>query len=157
MVNIRPALPADYPKIGELYDQIGSLHCLHLPHIFRDAGKTIFPYPALSAFLETGEGTIFAAETDGEIVGFVAIIVRNAPDLPILQPRRMGVIDSVGVAPQAREQGIGRALMEKAHAWAKTQGATSVELNVYEFNQAARHLYETMGYITINRKMGLKL
>ena len=43
------------------------------------------------------------------------------------------------------------------HAWAIEKGASSVELNVYEFNQEAIALYRAMAYETLRRQMGKKL
>jgi hypothetical protein len=40
-----------------------------------------------------------------------------------------------------------------AQAWAIAKGATSVELNVFEFNQKAIAFYEGLGYQTLSRKM----
>ena len=43
--------------------------------------------------------------------------------------------------------------MEKMQAWAIAKGATSIELNVYEFNEAAISFYESLGYQALSRKM----
>jgi GNAT superfamily N-acetyltransferase len=52
----------------------------------------------------------------------------------------------VYVAPAHRRQGIGRALMEYAHTWAKTQGYTQIGLQVFTHNQPAIDLYQQLGY-----------
>jgi ribosomal protein S18 acetylase RimI-like enzyme len=43
--------------------------------------------------------------------------------------------------------------MEKMQEWTITKGATSIELNVYEFNETAISFYERLGYRTFSRKM----
>ncbi len=53
--------------------------------------------------------------------------------------------------------GIGRRLMDEAQAWASARGATSIELNVYEFNEDAIAFYERLGYRTLSRKMSKEL
>ncbi len=50
------------------------------------------------------------------------------------------------VAPQHRRQGIGRALMQQAEAWAKSRGDRQIGLQVFHSNQMALRLYETLGY-----------
>jgi GNAT superfamily N-acetyltransferase len=52
----------------------------------------------------------------------------------------------VYVEPPYRRQGIGRALMEYAHTWAKTQGYTQIGLQVFTNNQPAIDLYQQLGY-----------
>jgi ribosomal protein S18 acetylase RimI-like enzyme len=63
------------------------------------------------------------------------------------------VVDSVYVHPQFRMQGLGEMLMLTGEEWALENGADSLELNVYDFNTAARGLYEKLGYQTLSRKM----
>ncbi len=47
--------------------------------------------------------------------------------------------------------------MEKMQEWAIAKGATSIELNVYEFNETAISFYEGLGYQTLSRKMSKEL
>lgn len=50
------------------------------------------------------------------------------------------------VDPAHRRQGIGRALMQYAEAWAKDRGYTQVGLQVFTDNQPAIDLYQKLGY-----------
>jgi GNAT superfamily N-acetyltransferase len=52
-----------------------------------------------------------------------------------------------------RSRGYGRAAMELAEAEARLQGATELGLNVFGHNQAARQLYESMGYAATSIRM----
>jgi GNAT superfamily N-acetyltransferase len=52
----------------------------------------------------------------------------------------------VYVEPTYRRQGIGKALMEYAHSWAKAQGYTQISLQVFTNNQHAIDLYQQLGY-----------
>jgi ribosomal protein S18 acetylase RimI-like enzyme len=47
--------------------------------------------------------------------------------------------------------------MDKMQEWAIARGATSLELNVYEFNETAISFYERLGYQTLSRKMSKEL
>ena len=47
--------------------------------------------------------------------------------------------------------------MDKMQEWATTKGATSIELNVYEFNKTAISFYERLGYQTLSRKMSKEI
>jgi len=37
---------------------------------------------------------VFVAELDEDVVGFVHVILRDAPDIPVLVPRRFAIVDS---------------------------------------------------------------
>ncbi len=52
----------------------------------------------------------------------------------------------VYVDPVYRRQGIGKALMQHAEAWAKDRGYTQMGLQVFTANQSAIELYQQLGY-----------
>jgi ribosomal protein S18 acetylase RimI-like enzyme len=96
---------------------------------------------------------LLVAEREGRLIGMILLRVREAPDVPILVPRRYAAVEDVAVRKECRRSGVGRALMEEAHQWARAQGLRQVELNVWEFNQEAINFYEKLGYRTASRKM----
>jgi ribosomal protein S18 acetylase RimI-like enzyme len=55
-------------------------------------------------------------------------------------------VDALAVAPDARRQGVARALLADAEEIARAQGATGVSLDTGLENAPARRLYETSGY-----------
>ena len=57
-------------------------------------------------------------------------------------------VTSVDVAPAARRQGVGSAVMRSLLAWARDQGATASYLQVRAGNAAALRLYAALGYST---------
>lgn len=50
------------------------------------------------------------------------------------------------VAPEARGQGLGRALLEEVEGWIASCGGREVQLSVTERAEAAAHLYARAGY-----------
>ena len=62
-----------------------------------------------------------------------------------LRPRVFGVY-SVWVAPAARRQGVGRALLDAVEEWVQAAGGSSLELTVMEDGLAAQGLYSGQGY-----------
>ena len=50
------------------------------------------------------------------------------------------------VAQTHRRLGVGRALLEAAGAWARSQGVTKLELHVFPHNEGAIALYDRFGF-----------
>ncbi len=55
-------------------------------------------------------------------------------------------VHDIAVLPEARGQGVGRALLRAAEAFARQQGCCKLTLEVLEGNRAAQGLYASEGY-----------
>jgi GNAT superfamily N-acetyltransferase len=60
-------------------------------------------------------------------------------------------VDVLYVRPAARGQGIGRALLREVSSRAAAAGIEILELEVLESNDAARRLYDRLGFSTVER------
>ncbi len=66
------------------------------------------------------------------------------------------LIDGLAVAPSARGQGVGTALLHAIFAEARRQGYAEVRLEVAGSNHRARALYERIGFVPVTQvDMGL--
>jgi ribosomal protein S18 acetylase RimI-like enzyme len=63
----------------------------------------------------------------------------------------------VEVDPAHRRRGHARQALDLAHAVARSEGATSIGLNVFGYNTGARDLYEQLGYQVASVQMRLPL
>lgn len=61
---------------------------------------------------------------------------------------------TIGVIPDRRRRGIGRALVEAASAAAQAAGARCLYLEVGEDNQAARRLYQSLAFVEAGYRRG---
>lgn len=156
-IVVRPATIRDYPEMCTIIQGVDELHRQHLPNIFQKPAGPCRQRDYIQSLLADETTGLFVAQAQAEIVGFVHVLVRDAPAIPILVPRRYALVDSLVVQSAFRRQGIGRALMDQAERWAQEQGAQDIELNVYEFNQEAIDFYRQMEYETISRKMSKAL
>lgn len=86
-------------------------------------------------------GITFGAFGGETLVGIVQLGLSTRP-----KSRHRGQIYAVYVAPEARGQGAGRALMEAALAEARARGLEQVALGVTVGNDAARALYVSLGF-----------
>ena len=124
-MNIRPYQPADWPAVRRIYD-------LSKPDEMRGSGvnpAAILPLeqdPGMMALFDACE--ILVAEIDGQVAGFTGT-----------QDDR---IDWLFVHPARRRQGVGERLLR--HILTRRPGP--VRLHVASTNQAARRLYERLGF-----------
>lgn len=100
---------------------------------------------------------LFVAEAGDELVGTVTARLMRPPDFPSLVPHSYASVDTLVVLPNWRHHGIATALMGACEARARAWGATRIELVVYEFNEAARRLYDGLGYETLSRRLTRQL
>ena len=152
-VNIRKASAEDYNSLCILFDEVDSLLRNNLPHIFKKTDGPVREREYYFGLISDENVGLFVVELDGSIVGFVHAIIKEAPDIPIFIPRQYVVIDNILVKSEFQNHGIGKLLMDKIQEWSITKGATSIELNVYEFNSSAISFYKKCGYITVSRRM----
>jgi ribosomal protein S18 acetylase RimI-like enzyme len=138
-------------------EQVDALHRENLPHLFQKPAGPVRDREYIVSLIDDEHVGLFVAETSAGLVGFVHVMVRETPPIPLFVPRRFAIVDNLGVDPEFRQSGVGRALMARAQTWARRKGAASVELNVYEFNQPAIMFYEKLGYKSAARRMSLPL
>jgi ribosomal protein S18 acetylase RimI-like enzyme len=152
-IVIRAAVEGDYEALSGLYRQADRLHAEHLPDVFKVPGEHPRSRDVLLGAIASETAALLVAEHAGEVVGFVRLMERGTPDVPFFVARRYAQIEEIVVAEAFRRRGVGRLLMEQAHQWARGRGLQSVELTVWEFNEGAIALYESLGYGTLMRRM----
>ncbi|MEN0054811.1 MAG: GNAT family N-acetyltransferase [Mucilaginibacter sp.] len=93
--------------------------------------------------LENNESVIFAAFKDGKVVGFTQLY----PLISSVRAVKNWLLNDLFVHTSYRKQGIGEALLKAASAFAKTHGATYLQLETAVDNYAAQSLYEATGFV----------
>lgn len=128
----------------------GAGHIGQLAPLF-DAYRVFYEQPSdlagarayLLERLAAEESTVFMAVDDsGAGLGFVQLY----PTFSSVSMRAVWVLYDLYVRPEARRQGIGRALMERAHQHARETGAGSISLATAVDNLPGQALYESLGY-----------
>lgn len=121
MMQIRKMEPEDVAQVAKIEAETFSI-----------------PWSAKS-FLETLDrmDTIYlVAEEDGKILGYCGL----------WQSFEEGEIPNVAVAKEVRNQGLGRKLLEALFSYGEDVGIEGFTLEVRESNQAALHLYKSLGF-----------
>ncbi len=154
---IREATADDYDTLCELLDEVDALHRDNLPHLFQKPTGPVREQEYYLSLIADENIGLFVAEVNKRAVGFVHVVLRDAPAIPILVSRRYAIVDDIGVKSDFRRGGIGRMLMDKAQEWAAAKGASAIELNVHEFNQGAISFYRRLGFDIVSRRMSKSL
>lgn len=92
--------------------------------------------------LERNESVVFLALDEPQPLGFTQLY----PSFSSTRLARWWILNDLYVAPEARGQGVGEALLKAAVAFARTDGAAGLQLETAHSNQAAQRLYHRCGW-----------
>jgi ribosomal protein S18 acetylase RimI-like enzyme len=98
---------------------------------------------------ESGEAVTYVADRDGALIGMA--VGAPAPD----HPEAAGLF-GMWVAPEARGQGIGGALVDAVAGWARSVGYELIGLGVTTSNAAAIAFYERKGFVDLGDRLPLR-
>lgn len=144
--TVREGTGADYEQARDLFNGLIEMHAQALPHIFHRPDDSFYPESKHADYIAADDKAVFVAERDGRVVGAVCIRIEHMPRSAALQAREYAYLERVAVADESRRQGVGQALIERAHQWARDRGVDMVELHVKGFNEKAIGLYRKLGY-----------
>lgn len=149
MIAIRRLLPADASAFHAL--RLAGLQ--ETPAAFGSSWEEErdLPLATLEGRLaERADTGVFGAFDGERLVGLVALGRESMRKL-----QHKGMIWGMYVAPEARGQGVGRALMDQALALARSVAALrQVNLCVNAANGPALRLYESLGFVAYGHERG---
>ena len=96
----------------------------------------------ISERIQNKESTIFVADDNGEIKGFVQMY----PSFCSVDAIKIYILYDLYVDARGRNSGIGAMLMNKAREHAIEQGASRIDLMTAFSNKPGQHLYVKLGY-----------
>jgi diamine N-acetyltransferase len=146
----------DYKNINEIVKEGQDEHAEALPTIFAKV-DVVMPIDYYQQLLNDKNSEVLVAKLNGQIVGFAVLEIKEAPQFASLVSRKYAYISDFGVKKAFQNNGIGKQLFFACVEWAKEKGASSLELNVWEFNQKAISFYEQLGMKPMSRKMAIDL
>ena len=85
-------------------------------------------------------GVQFVAEKDGELHGFATVYL----SYDTVAARRVAVMNDLFVAPDDRNEGLGRALMRECHGFARANGCAVLSWITAQDNARAQALYDKL-------------
>lgn len=110
--SIREANREDHKALNELFDEGDRFHREALPYLFQAPDGPARSEEFLSRVVSSDDSLVLIAEHEGLAVGLISLLVKEAPPIPILKPRRYAVVENLYVKEAARRVGIGAALIE---------------------------------------------
>ena len=145
MTALRRASPEDAATLARLNAHVQGWHAAHYPEVFHAAPDEdgLITYfadrladPACTAFL-TGDPAL----------GY-ALCTLQTREASVFSPaiRRL-MIDHVAVAPEARRQGHGRALLCAARDLGRALGVDEILLDTWEANHEAHAFFRAEGFL----------
>ena len=155
-MQIRKAEVRDIPGMIELLKQVGQVHHVIRPDIFR-AGAQKYTPADLEEILKDPARPIFVAVKGGFVAGYCFCIHKQTRDDSVLMDSRELYIDDLCVDENCRGQGIARALYAHTLEYAKSQGCDAITLNVWHGNDTALRFYENAGFTPRKTFMEVKL
>ena len=144
-IAVRRAQPADDHAIGELLvDAYVTGYARKMPEVVvNDQRKA--DLRAVAAKREIAE--VFVAESDGEIVGTVAVFPPGAPGSEAWLPNAVD-LRHLATHPRVHGRGYSRALLDEAERYARIElHADAVCLHVRKGNLGVARLYMGRGYV----------
>jgi ribosomal protein S18 acetylase RimI-like enzyme len=133
-VSLRPATPADVPRLTEL------VRAAYEHYVERLGGP---PRPMTDDYADVVRNAqVTVATREGEIAGLIVLRVTTEGFL----------VDNVAVDPSHQGVGVGRALLEHAEDAARRAGYGSVYLYTHERMTENLALYSRIGYIEYDRR-----
>src|SRR5438128_735056 len=137
-MRIRPYRPSDWPEWLRM-------------------NRALFPAlveedeAEMRAILARPDAAVLVLERGGagSLAGFVEVGARSIADGCLSSP--VGYIEAWYVDPDARRSGNGRALLEAAEEWSRTQGYTEMASDALIDNHVSHEAHKRSGYIEVDR------
>lgn len=155
-MNIRDAKEEDLEALASLLLTVHRAHREAHPDTYREISRK-HATEILAARLSEPETTVRVAVLGTATAGYYAASIRQAPDTPMLLPRRVFYLSELVVCTESRRQGVGRALVGDLRALAGQQGVDAIELDVGGFNPDAKAFYENVGFEVLRERMAARL
>jgi ribosomal protein S18 acetylase RimI-like enzyme len=143
-MEIRFAAPRDIPGIIDLLKQVGQVHHLGRPDIFRSNAQK-YGASQVIAMLDSAKTPIFVAVEDDQVLGYGFCILKEHEKDPVIADHTELYIDDLCVEETCRGRHIGKTIYEAIVRYAKMRKCYNVTLNVWSCNESAMKFYEALG------------
>jgi GNAT superfamily N-acetyltransferase len=138
MTNRITIVRATIDHLSEVTQLFNCYRCFYGQKSDRDGAEAF-----LAERLRRADSVILLALRQTLSVGFVQLY----PSFSSVAMKRLWILNDLFVAEVARQEGVGLALTQEAHRFAKETNAARLVLATGTDNLAAQALYENMGWV----------
>ncbi|MBN1331938.1 GNAT family N-acetyltransferase [Candidatus Dojkabacteria bacterium] len=142
MIKVVKLQESEISKIIPLWEAQEDFHC-KIDSVYYRADPGSVEY--LKNAIKTGSPAIFAAKDESDYVGFITISIEKV-DYHDTNIDEYGEIIELFVKPDFRGQGIGKILLDNAHAYLAKKNIKWIKLYCSSFNSDALAFYEKLGF-----------
>ena len=140
MVTIRAATETDLPALAPLWHEKMVLQADHrtipAPHA-RDLWIA-----AAQTWIGDARCGFFAAEGDGEVIGY---IVGWLQPMPGLVPEQIGLVTEIAIDAHGYHGGVGRALVSALRDWFTGKGAEQLAIWTPHYDAVSQAFWRSLG------------
>nr|WP_321462786.1 N-acetyltransferase [uncultured Cohaesibacter sp.] len=159
--TIRQARMDDFEAMAPLWRQLDGYHQGRDPRRFPGTEeKSPRSHAYIAEVIHCADQALLVAEScptiegqPGKLMGLALVSVKTCPPGPVHPVRVVFEVENLIVDETSRRQGVAKALLGASESWARQNGACEMLLNVYAFNEAARHFYESLGFQPLRIQM----
>ena len=134
-VSIRLATLPDLPAVAALFDAYRQF--------YEQPADTALALQFIGDRMRKQESVILVAQTKESLVGFCQLY----PGFCSVIAQPIYTLYDLYVAPEARQTGAGRTLMQSAHDHARQNGFARLDLSTARTNHKAQALYESLDWV----------
>ncbi|MFC3478510.1 GNAT family N-acetyltransferase [Halobacterium litoreum] len=109
----------------------------------------------LDRWLDCDDRVAFVAERDDELVGYIAGVRSESPDIYARGARTH--VDGLYVVEEHRREGVASALFDRIADWARAEGCEFLGVSAHVDNDAAVEMYDDAferTYVSYRRRLG---
>ena len=133
----------DRSEVNRLARQVHEMHVSWRPDLFT-MPEELYPEARYGELIKNRE--LYVAKMGGTVVGYCWLKMRKSEDIGRV-PRKIMLIDQLGVDEALRNHGIGTQMMEEVRVLARAFGCTDLQLGVYPQNDEAVSFYQKCGFM----------
>jgi ribosomal protein S18 acetylase RimI-like enzyme len=151
-MKIRKAIGTDSLLLSSLCVDVQRLHAENHPEIFKLPQSDDFATSFFDELLADSTARSYIAEEEQQAIGYIFCKLFERPEGAFTYANRFLQIEHISVRPDAKQQGVGAALLKQVEKLARKLGVTKIQLNSWDFNTSAYTFFERHGFTKIEHR-----